>query len=109
VPLLSLAVCLVTVVGGLAIEMLHVLLVRRRLKRAAWWIPASTASWALGMLAGGTLVTLTGMDRTANREAHTLAGAVAGVVVGATSGGLLSYLRVQSARGASRAAALRDL
>ena len=80
-PLLSLIFSLVAVGGGAITGALQFPLLRTRLQRAAWWIPASTASWALGVLAGALLVTSTGLDRSANREAHTLAGAVAGVVV----------------------------
>jgi hypothetical protein len=94
VPLLSVTFALVAVGSGVVIGALQFPLVRSRLRRAAWWIPASTAGWALGVLAGALLVTSTGLDRSANREAHTLAGAVAGVLVGVVTGSPLSALRV---------------
>jgi hypothetical protein len=90
VPLISVTFGLVAVIGGAVIGTLQFLLLRTRLLSAERWIAVSAASWALGVMAGSTLVTLTDMDRSANRDAHAIAGAVAGVIVGAITGTFLS-------------------
>jgi hypothetical protein len=96
VPLISPEFALVAALGGLVIGTLQYAVLRSRLSRAAWWIPASTASWAVGVTAGLALVAATGLGGLAYREGHTLAGAVAGVFVGAITGALLTYFQSQT-------------
>ena len=93
VPLMSPVFVLVTAVGGLTLGALQYPLLRARLDRAEWWIPVSTVTWALGVTAGLALAVATGLDGGLWREGHALVGAVAGVVVGATTGALLRSLR----------------
>ena len=98
VLLISPEFALVAALGGLVIGSLQYAVLRSRLSRAAWWIWASTASWAVGVMAGLALVVATGLGGSAYREGHTLAGAVTGVFVGAVTGAMLTYFRSQELR-----------